>query len=151
MFDIGSPELLLVAVVAIVVIGPKDLPKAMRVVGYWVGKAHGTMRQFRSGFDAMVREAELAEMEKRWKEENARIMREHPGQDGEDAAPAPRIIGEPAASAEDAAIADQTPPPVMVEKPAISSDAARVMVEKPAIAAEPELPLDTTPDKGPAA
>ena len=62
MLDIGSPELLLIAIVAIVVIGPKDLPKAMRVVGYWVGKARGTMRQFRAGFDAMVREAELAEI-----------------------------------------------------------------------------------------
>ena len=64
MFDIGSPELLLVAVVAIVVIGPKDLPKAMRLAGYWVGRARGVMRQFRSGFDAMVREAELQEMDR---------------------------------------------------------------------------------------
>jgi sec-independent protein translocase protein TatB len=78
MFGIDSSEFLLVALVALVVIGPKDLPKAMRVVGYWVGRARGVARQFRSGFDAMVREAELEEMEKKWAEENARIMREHP-------------------------------------------------------------------------
>lgn len=78
MFDIAPSEFMLVAVVALVVIGPKDLPKAMRVVGYWVGKARGVSRQFRSGFDAMVREAELEEMEKRWAAENERIMREHP-------------------------------------------------------------------------
>lgn len=78
MFDIAPTELLLVALVALVVIGPKDLPKAMRVVGHWVGRARGVARQFRSGFDAMVREAELEEMEKKWKEENERIMREHP-------------------------------------------------------------------------
>ena len=77
MFGIDSSELLLVAFVALVVIGPKDLPKAMRVVGYWVGRARGVARQFRSGFDAMVREAELEEMEKRWASENERIMREH--------------------------------------------------------------------------
>lgn len=77
MFDIAPTEFLAVAVVALVVIGPKDLPKAMRVLGYWVGKARGAARQFRSGFDNMVREAELAEMEKRWAEENERIMREH--------------------------------------------------------------------------
>jgi sec-independent protein translocase protein TatB len=77
MFDIAPTEFLAVAVVALVVIGPKDLPKAMRVLGYWVGKARGAARQFRSGFDTMVREAELAEMEKRWAEENERIMREH--------------------------------------------------------------------------
>ena len=49
----------------------------MRVVGYWVGRMRGVARQFRSGFDSMVREAELEEMEKRWAAENERIMREH--------------------------------------------------------------------------
>lgn len=78
MFDIASTELLLVAVVALVVIGPKDLPKAMRFVGHWVGRARGTARHFRAGFDEMVRQAELEEMEKKWAAENARIMAEHP-------------------------------------------------------------------------
>ena len=78
MFDIAPTELLLCAVVALLVIGPKDLPKAMRVVGHWVGRARGVARHFRSGFDAMVREAELEEMEKKWAAENERIMREHP-------------------------------------------------------------------------
>ncbi|SEN33059.1 sec-independent protein translocase protein TatB [Sphingomonas gellani] len=78
MLGIDSSELLLIALVALVVIGPKDLPKAMRVVGYWVGRARGVARQFRQGFDNMVREAELEEMEKKWAAENERIMREHP-------------------------------------------------------------------------
>lgn len=78
MFDIAPTELLLCAVVALVVIGPKDLPKAMRVMGHWLGRARGVARQFRSGIDTMIRESELAEMEKKWAEENARIMREHP-------------------------------------------------------------------------
>jgi sec-independent protein translocase protein TatB len=78
MFDVAPTELLLCAVVALVVIGPKDLPKAMRVLGYWVGRARGVARHFRSGIDAMIRESELAEMEKKWAEENERIMREHP-------------------------------------------------------------------------
>ena len=78
MLDVAPSELLLVAFVALIVIGPKDLPKALRVVGYWVGKARGVARQFRQGFDGMVREAELEEMEKRWAAENERIMREHP-------------------------------------------------------------------------
>ncbi len=77
MFDIGTSEFILFALVALIVIGPKDLPKAMRVVGRFVGKARGMASQFRSGFDAMVREAELEEMEKKWKAENARIMAEH--------------------------------------------------------------------------
>lgn len=78
MLDIAPTELLLCAVVALVVIGPKDLPKAMRVLGHWVGRMRGMARQFRSGFDAMVREAEFEEMQRKWAEENARIMREHP-------------------------------------------------------------------------
>jgi sec-independent protein translocase protein TatB len=78
MFDIAPSELMLVAIVALVVIGPKDLPRAMRFVGQWVGRARGVARHFRSGFDEMVRQAEMDEMEKKWASENARIMAEHP-------------------------------------------------------------------------
>src|SRR3569833_2671091 len=78
MFDVAPTELLLVAVVALVVIGPKDLPRAMRVVGQWVGRARGMARHFRSGIDEMIRQSELEEMEKKWREENERIMREFP-------------------------------------------------------------------------
>jgi len=78
MFDIAPTELLIVALVALVVIGPKDLPRVMRTVGNWVGRARGMARHFRSGLDTMMREAELEEMDKKWKEENERIMREHP-------------------------------------------------------------------------
>ena len=109
MFDIAPSELLLVAVVALVVIGPKDLPKALRVAGYWVGKARGVARQFRSGFDAMVREAELEEMEKRWASENERILSEHPATSPADE------------SVEHAVSDDATAAPVMVERPVVSA------------------------------
>jgi sec-independent protein translocase protein TatB len=78
MFGIDSGELLIIAVVALVVIGPKDLPRVMRAIGNFVGKARGMARHFRSGVDNMMRESELAEMEKKWEEDNERIMREHP-------------------------------------------------------------------------
>lgn len=78
MFDIGYTELLVIAIVALVVIGPKDLPRVMRTVGQWVGRARGMARHFRSGIDTMMREAELEEMEKKWRDENARILAEHP-------------------------------------------------------------------------
>ncbi len=87
MFDVAPSELLLLAIVALVVIGPKDLPKAMRFVGHWVAKARGVMGQFRAGFDTMVREAELKEMEERWAAENARIMSAYPAATGTLAAP----------------------------------------------------------------
>jgi sec-independent protein translocase protein TatB len=78
MFGIDTNELLVIALVALVVIGPKDLPRVMRTVGNFVGRARGMARQFRSGFDNMVREAELEDMEKQWKADNERIMRDHP-------------------------------------------------------------------------
>jgi sec-independent protein translocase protein TatB len=74
MFDIGSTELLLIVVVAILVIGPKDLPRALYKLGQVVGKARGMARHFRSGIDAMIREAELEELQKQWASENERIM-----------------------------------------------------------------------------
>ncbi len=78
MFDVAPTELLLVVMVALVVIGPKDLPKAMRFVGKWVGKARGMARHFRSGLDTMMREAELEDLERKWREQNDAIMREFP-------------------------------------------------------------------------
>jgi sec-independent protein translocase protein TatB len=61
-FDLGMSELLLIGVVALVVIGPKDLPKALRVAGYWVRKARTLSREFQSSVEQMIREAELDEM-----------------------------------------------------------------------------------------
>lgn len=110
MFDIAPQEFLLVAAVALVVIGPKDLPRAMRMVGKWVGKARGVARQFRSGFDTMVRESELAEMEKQWAAENERIMKMHPPTA---ALPAPQPI-----KAEDQ-VEPEDMGPVMVEQPVV--------------------------------
>jgi sec-independent protein translocase protein TatB len=78
MFDVASSEVIILGVVALLVIPPKDLPKAMRSAGYWIGRVRGVATQFRSGFDSMLREAELHEMEKKWAAENERIMREHP-------------------------------------------------------------------------
>ena len=78
MFGVDTTELLIVAVAALIFIGPKDLPVAMRTVGRWIGQIRGHARHFTSGIENMMREAELEEMEKRWREENDRIMREHP-------------------------------------------------------------------------
>src|SRR3982750_3732554 len=78
MFGVDSTELAVVAILALIFIGPKDLPKVMRTVGYWVGRVRGMARHFTSGIETMVREAELEEMEKRWREENERIMQAHP-------------------------------------------------------------------------
>ena len=137
MFDIAPSEFLLVAVIALLVIGPKDLPKAMRVLGYWVGRARGVARQFRSGFDGMVREAELAEMEKKWTEENARIMAEHSAGAGAVAEPAPAgsaydatAAGEAGTASSDTVASSDDHEPDLFSQP--------VMVEQPVLKPAPE-------------
>ena len=60
--DFGMSELLLIGIVALVFIGPKDLPKALRVAGFWVRKARTLSREFQSSVEQMIREAELDEM-----------------------------------------------------------------------------------------
>ena len=78
MFGVDSSELIIVAIAALIFIGPKDLPRVMRVVGQWVGRARGMSRHFTAGIENIMREAELEEMEKKWREENARIMAQFP-------------------------------------------------------------------------
>jgi len=97
MFDIGAAELLVIVIVAVIVIGPKDMPLALRTAGRWIGKVRRVSSQFRSGFNAMIREAELEEMERKWKARNEGIMaRDGAGADH----PADEMTGPPAASAE---------------------------------------------------
>ena len=111
MFDIGYSELLVVAVVALIVIGPKDLPRVMRTVGQWIGRARGMARHFRSGLDTMMREAELEEMEKKWRDENERIMREYPAVPEWDSQAALPGASAPDGAAPPPAADGQSPPP----------------------------------------
>ena len=78
MFDVGASEFLLIVIVAIVVIGPKDLPRALRMAGQWIAKIRRVSGHFRSGIETMIREAELAEMEQKWREQNEAIMKANP-------------------------------------------------------------------------
>ncbi len=78
MFDIGASELLVILIVAILVIGPKDMPRAMRTAGRWIGKMRRMSNHFRAGMDEMVRQAEIEEMEEQWARRNREIMAKHP-------------------------------------------------------------------------
>jgi len=90
MFGVDTSELAIVAVIALLFIGPKELPQTLRTIGRWVGKVRGMARHFTSGIEAVIREAELEEMERKWREENERIMRQYPALD------APVIEADPA-------------------------------------------------------
>jgi len=126
MFDIAPSEMMLVALVAIIFIGPKDLPRAMRFVGQWVGKGRTMARHFRTAMDDMVREAELHEMEAKWKAENERIMREHADLLGSTAAPVAQIA----------------PPEFAAEHPVAEHPATEHLADAPA-------PSDVPPDLAP--
>ena len=78
MFGVDTSELLIVAVLALLFIGPKDLPRTMMMVGRWIGKVRGYARHFTAGIENVVREAELEEMEKTWRAENQRILSQYP-------------------------------------------------------------------------
>lgn len=78
MFDVGYSELLLIAIVTLLVVGPKELPNLLRTIGKWTGKARAMARHFRSGFDTMIREAEIDEMNKQWAAHNQAIMASTP-------------------------------------------------------------------------
>ena len=64
MFDIGWQELFILAVLAIIVIGPKDLPKAVGTITKWIRKARAMARDFQDGLDDVAREAELDDLKK---------------------------------------------------------------------------------------
>ncbi len=115
-FDIAPTELLVLGAVALVVIPPKDLPRAMRLAGQWIGRARGMARQFRSGFDDMIRESEFAEMEKKWKAENERIMREFPATPDQTMLMAPVPQDDPTPDSEDALAMTVEMPPVTPER-----------------------------------
>lgn len=65
MFDIGWAEMGVIALVTLVVMGPKELPNALRTFAYWVKKVRGLAREFQSGVDQLIREAELDEAKKK--------------------------------------------------------------------------------------
>ncbi|MFZ9396142.1 MAG: Sec-independent protein translocase protein TatB [Erythrobacter sp.] len=133
MFDIGASELLLIVVVAILVIGPKDLPRAMRTAGRWIAKMRKVSGHFRAGIDAMIREAELEEMEKEWKARNAKIMAETPAAEMSQAS-----------GAAYASTAPSTPAAEATPDPAPSADAA---AEPVADAASAEARLAKAPKR----
>ena len=116
MFGIDAPELLLIIVVAVVVIGPKDLPLALRTAGKWMAKIRQVSGHFRAGLDAMIREAELEEMEKKWREQNEEIMRQYPS-------------GGPAEMQPTGAF----PPPAAAEAKAAEIPAAEIKPGEPAL------------------
>ncbi|WP_369025805.1 Sec-independent protein translocase protein TatB [Qipengyuania sp. RANM35] len=137
MFDIGASELLMIVIVAIVVIGPKDMPRALRSAGRWIGKVRRMSNHFRAGVDEMIRQAEIEDMEAKWAERNKQIMAKYPTGD------------EPAGGAPD----DLLPPQMEPLDPAEADARAEAAIARAAPAKAPEHesepPLPLAPPAGP--
>ncbi|RZP20096.1 MAG: twin-arginine translocase subunit TatB [Erythrobacter sp.] len=140
MFDIGASELLVIVIVAILVIGPKDMPKALRHAGRWIGKLRRMSNHFRAGLDEVVRQAEIEEMEDKWAARNKEIMAKYPdGSSPEGGAPENLLPDQPM---EPLAGAGEVPDADAAAEAAIKRAAPVKAAEH---SDEPTLPLDPPP------
>lgn len=116
MFDIAWSHLAVIAVIGLVVIGPKDLPRVLRTVGVWVGKARAVAREFQSSLDQMVREAELDDIRKQVEQASSIDLKHEiersidPGREMERSLVAPATDPAPAAALPVAGESEMPPP-----------------------------------------
>ncbi len=138
MFDIGWSEFVVIAVVALIAIGPKELPGVLRMVGQWMGKARKMATEFQGQFREAMREAEMADLKKSFDEVKEAASGFTSGNLMTSVSKALDIddFDKPAAAAPD------TPAPSSLDVPATTAiDAAAL----PAIPAPEPVPQDVPP------
>ncbi|MGY4370959.1 sec-independent protein translocase protein TatB [Bradyrhizobium sp. LB1.3] len=146
MFDIGWSELVLIGVVALVAIGPKELPGVLRMVGQWMGKARKMAAEFQGQFQEAMREAEMADLKKSFDE----VKEAASGFAGnnlmtslqKDVSDALRVdaLDKPAETTTTAV----EPPATSIEAPTTSSDASTTSTDAPVTPTTPEAPTPET-------
>ena len=147
MFDIGWSELVLIGVVALVAIGPKELPGVLRMVGQWMGKARKMAAEFQGQFQEAMREAEMADLKKSFDE----VKEAASGFAGnnlmtslqKDVSDALRVdaLDKPAETTTTAAA---EVPAISTETPSTSSEAQAISSEALAAPTTPEAPTPET-------
>jgi sec-independent protein translocase protein TatB len=135
MFDIGWSELVVIAVVALIAIGPKELPGVLRMVGQWMGKARKMAAEFQGQFQEAMREAEMADLKKSFDE----VKEAASGFTGGN------IMSSLQKDVSDSLRIDD------VDKPAISTDTPAISTDTPAVAETTHPGIDlpaipTTPE-----
>ncbi|MGX1322995.1 sec-independent protein translocase protein TatB [Bradyrhizobium sp. USDA 377] len=137
MFDIGWSELVLIGVVALIAIGPKELPGVLRMVGQWMGKARKMAAEFQGQFQEAMREAEMADLKKSFDEVKEAATGFNPLTSlQKDVSDALRVdaLDKPA----------ETSAAPAVEPPAISSETPATSIEAPVTPTTPEAPTPAT-------
>src|SRR6478672_2160957 len=143
MFDIGWSELVLIGVVALIAIGPKELPGVLRTVGQWMGKARKMASEFQGQFQEAMREAEMADLKKSFDEVKDIATGVSPGNLmtslQKDVSDAMQIgdIDKPAITANDAQVPSAIDEPVTPTTPAAPTPETFVEAEAHAAASEP--------------
>ena len=154
MFDIGWSELVVIAVVALIAIGPKELPGVLRMVGQWMGKARKMAAEFQGQFNEAMREAEMADLKKTFDE----VKETATGFAGgnimtslqKDVGDALKIDGidKPATSASDSIVMPTTPEPPIPET-FTEADAHAAAMEPLAITREVQPAAQPVPAENP--
>jgi len=137
MLDVGPSELLLIIIVAVIAIGPKELPGALRTFGRWIGQMRRVSAHFRTGLDAMIREAEMQELEAKWAAQNAKIMAEHPADAPPEMEPTGAYPARPAAPVS-APEPQPEPPPAAAEARVVTVDNPEEYRDMPVSGDKPE-------------
>ncbi|MFK4725268.1 sec-independent protein translocase protein TatB [Bradyrhizobium niftali] len=151
MFDIGWSELVLIGVVALIAIGPKELPGVLRMVGQWMGKARKMAAEFQGQFQEAMREAEMADLKKSFDEVKEAATGFNPLSSlQKDVSDALRVdaLDKPAeASSTTAVEAPATSSEALAtssEAPTTSSEALAISSEAPTTLTTPEPPTPET-------
>ena len=142
MFGIDSSELLLIAIVALVVIGPKELPGLLRTWGKWMAQMRGMASEFRGHVDEMVRQSDLDEVKKQ--------LTASSGLDLQSLDPTKEIrshIQEGMAEGEKAIAEGKS----MFDNPLAEPESAPQIAAETLVETPPETPVETSPETAPAA
>ena len=135
MFDIAWSELFVVLIVALVVVGPKDLPRMMRTVGQWAGKARAMADQFRRSFDDMARQSELEELRSEVNRMKNKVVQPITDEEYKALGFDPADLAPLSTRLEDVGAAPPTPLPEAAPAVAASETTAPVVEAEPASAA----------------
>ena len=141
MFDIGWSELLVIAVVALIAIGPKELPGVLRAMGHWTGKVRRMASEFQDQFREAMHEAEVADLKRQFDEASAKAAAgfDNPLETAQKEVEAAFGAAEPAKIT--------TADPGAIEPPAVTSEPATAPVAEAAVAPAEAAPAQTADSK----
>jgi sec-independent protein translocase protein TatB len=139
MFDIGWGKIVIIAVIALIVIGPKELPAVLRTVGQWMGKIRRMAAEFQGQFQEAMREAEMADLKK-----SVDAITEATRDIGSGFDPLGSVSKHIETAFDDKAVPSASPPPVATGEPAAVGEApaAAAPVVDPPGPIDPPVPIE---------